>query len=172
MRRVAVLRKFCKYSGDFIVLTLTSFPFGLDGVTPKTCVAEDKMSFREEFWLDEYIGFEIRVDWSYRLKAFARCRKVAVKTTKSMRRVIRALSFNFTRTFVLQLRKITKPQRMYLKVARHCSFCRLDCLDWSVDFQASSDFGQRSVGTSYPPNCRTRGFLALLNFESNSGSAL
>jgi len=64
----------------------------------------------EKFWLDEYLGFEIRVTWSCKLKAFARCGKVAVKTSESMRRVVRALSFNFTPTFPLQLRKIAKPQ--------------------------------------------------------------
>lgn len=117
-----------------ILLTLTSFPFGIDGVTPKTGVAEDKSLSGEEFWLDEYLGFEIRVAWSYKLKAFARCREVTVKTSESMRRVVRALSFNFTPTFALQLRKITKPQWMYLEVARHSSFCRLDCLDWLADF--------------------------------------
>lgn len=37
---------------------------------------------------------------------------------------------------------------MYLEVARHSSFCRLDCLDWPADIQASGEFGQRSVDTS------------------------
>lgn len=111
----------------------------------------------EEFRWDEDLGFEIRVAWSYRLKAFARCRKVSVKTFESLE-VVRALSSNCTPTYALQLRKITKPQWMYLEVSRHSSFCRLDCLDWPADVEASDDFGQRSVGTSTLQTAELGGF--------------